>query len=94
VSVVVVALYHVPPSQVWDGSSGRAHGNVHLHVTEDVKLGRLARRAGECLCAKRRGSSERPLNPGEFDSTFRCERCYAVAARRGIKLPTALRVAA
>jgi hypothetical protein len=90
----VVALYHVPPSQVWERSGGRARGNVHLHVTEDATLGRLKRSAGECLCSKRRGSSERPLDASEFHSTFRCERCYAVAARYGIKLPTSLGIAA
>lgn len=26
------ARYHVPRSQVWEGSRGRAHGSVHLHL--------------------------------------------------------------
>jgi hypothetical protein len=88
----VVERYHVPPSQCWEGSRGQAHGNVHLHVVDDVTLGRLKRRAGECLCAKRHGSYERPLEDGE--RAFRCERCAAVAVRNGIAWPSAERLAA
>lgn len=84
----VVERYHVPGSQVWQGSRGAARGNVHLHVLEDVTLGRLARRAGECLCPKRHGSYERTLDPGEVE--FRCERCAAIAARHGIVWPSSL----
>ncbi|HET7566498.1 MAG TPA: hypothetical protein VFJ91_00780 [Gaiellaceae bacterium] len=57
---------------------------MHLHVTEDVTLGRLSRRRGECLCSKRQASFARPLDPGEFDSLTRCESCFAIADRHGL----------
>ncbi len=88
----VVERYHVPGSQVWAGSRGAARGNVHLHVVEDFTLGRLQRRAGECLCSKRHGTYERALDPGE--TQFRCERCAMVAARAGIDWPSAMERAA
>ena len=43
----LVALYHVPRSQVWEGSRGRQMGCVHLHLN------------GRALCG-RRGWYERP----------------------------------
>ena len=56
--------YHVPRSQVWEGSRGRAAGNVHLHapaagVTPTVLVGhsgrRLVRKGRAALCGKDRG---------------------------------------
>lgn len=82
----VVERYHVPSSQVWEGSRGAARGHVHLHVTEDLTLGRIVRRAGECLCAKRHGTYERPLDADERENEFRCERCFAVAARHDLEV--------
>lgn len=87
-SVDVVERYHVPGSQTWPGSRGGAQGNVHLHVVEDVKLGRLVRRAGECLCAKKHGSYERPVDDGERELVFRCPGCSDVAAWNGIAWPS------
>ena len=51
--------YHVPSSQTWAGSGGRAQGNVHLHVLKDMTLGRRVRKQGECLCSKKHGTYER-----------------------------------
>jgi hypothetical protein len=45
-------LYHVPRSQVWEGSRGRQSGKVHLHVD------------GRALCG-RRGWYERAPMEGE-----------------------------
>lgn len=87
-TVVVVERYHVPPSQVYAGSRGGQQGHVHLHVMEDVKLGRLSRRAGECLCSKRHASYARPLDVGEGNHFARCERCATIAARNGIVWPS------
>jgi hypothetical protein len=53
-------LYHVPRSQVWEGSRGRQRGHVHLH-----------REDGSSLCG-RRGWYERPAE-GEALCP-RCER--------------------
>lgn len=30
--------YHVPRSQVWDGSRGRQSGKTHLHTTEPLEV--------------------------------------------------------
>lgn len=70
--------YHVPRSQVWAGSRGRQSGNVHLHVTDDVTIGRLARRKGASLCGKR-GWYEREPTAGEET----CPRCLDIAHRYG-----------
>lgn len=84
--MIVVERYHVPSSQTWPGSRGAAAGNVHLHVTEAVTLGRISRAAGECLCSKRRATYARPLDAGERDTVTRCERCYAVAETHGLEV--------
>lgn len=84
----VQELYHVPRSQVWEGSRGRARGNIHLHVREDVTLGRIKRRAGECLCPKKHGSYERPADADDQRTALRCEKCATVATRFGIPWPS------
>lgn len=78
-------VYHVPRSQVWAGSRGRQTGNVHLHVTEPVKLGRLVRGANRALCG-RDGWYERSLYDGEREAM--CPRCKAAAERHGLSIPT------
>lgn len=78
-SFPLVPRYHVPQSQVWEGSAGRAHGNVHLHVTEDRKVGRRVRKKGECLCSKKHGSMERPPEALELER-WQCTECFEVAA--------------
>jgi hypothetical protein len=70
--MTVVALYHVPRSQVWEGSRGAQSGKVHLHVD------------GAALCG-RSAWYPRPLDPGE--TAERCPRCVARAANRGIEWP-------
>lgn len=76
----LIPLYHVPGSQVWEGSRGRAAGNVHLHVTSDMQLGRRTRQKGECLCSKKHGSYERPPT-GEKTM---CAECVKVADDNGL----------
>src|SRR3954464_15495303 len=81
--------YHVPGSQVWAGSRGAQRGNIHLHVLEDVKLGRIKRLAGQCLCPKKGGSYERAVDDDDRERTFRCPKCATVAERFGIPWPSA-----
>jgi hypothetical protein len=72
-------LYHVPRSQVWEGSGGRQTGNVHLHVADDTfTIGRIKRVKHQALCGKR-GWYERPLDPGEEKPL--CSRCVEIAGR-------------
>lgn len=82
-------LYHVPRSQVWEGSGGGHEGHVHLTLQGNrlVKLlavtGRrnlLTRKSGSVLCGKPRGWYERTPRGGET----RCPRCAAFAERYGI----------
>ena len=58
-------LYHVPRSQVWQGSRGRQSGRVHIHVN------------GRALCGVRTPWYPRPPLEGEQ----MCSRCEARAAR-------------
>jgi len=58
-------LYHVPRSQVWEGSRGRQSGRVHIHVN------------GRALCGVRNPWYPRPPLEGEQ----MCSRCEARAAR-------------
>lgn len=71
--------YHVPRSQVWQGSRGAQKGHTHLHVTEAIDWGRLKRSKGQALCGKR-GWYERPP---EFESEKAdiCPRCADLADR-------------
>lgn len=69
--------YHVPRSQVWEGSGGRQRGNIHLHVTEQFDKGRIHRKRGEALCGKR-GWYERPVDEWDHGD---CPRCQEIAAR-------------
>jgi hypothetical protein len=71
-------LYHVPRSQVWQGSRGAQTGHVHLHVREQFDHGRIHRSKGRALCG-RDGWWERPLDPGEVEPD--CPRCAEIAAR-------------
>jgi hypothetical protein len=73
--------YHIPGSQVYEGSRGKAKGNIHLHVTGDMTLGRRARTRGQCLCSKKNGSMERPPDP---DEKKMCPECVKVAADNGL----------
>ena len=73
-------LYHVPRSQVWEGSRGRQSGNTHLHVREErFDVGRIHRTRGQALC----GRSAWYARPPEFPSEFAdfCPRCAEIAAR-------------
>jgi hypothetical protein len=85
--------YHVPRSQVWQGSRGGQSGAIHLHATDDItvtakrgRCGSLARRAGAALCGKR-GWWERAVEH-ESDLRVRCSECARRAQRYGIEWPT------
>lgn len=89
VSVRVEERYHVPGSQVWEGSRGGQRGTVHLHVLEPFESGRFKRAPGECLCPKKRGTYERP--PDGIDFQYRCTRCADLAERHGLRWPSEIR---
>ncbi len=76
------AVYHVPRSQVWEGSRGRQAGKVHLHVLEELVRGRLRRAVGAAMC-RRRGWYERP--PESHEEL--CPRCVELGRRHGVEWP-------
>jgi hypothetical protein len=71
--------YHVPRSQVWRGSRGRQSGRTHLHVTQDITVGRISRNKGRALCG-RAGWYERPAE-GQHEVNDICPRCAEIATR-------------
>ena len=74
--VILEALYHVPRSQVWEGSRGHQSGCVHLHVCDDeLVIGRIRRTKGQSLCGKR-GWWERHAEGERL-----CPRCEAIRDR-------------
>lgn len=75
--------YHVPRSQVYEGSRGAQSGAVHLHAAEPVALGRIRREVGQSLCGKR-GWYERIAHRGEV----RCAECVRRAERYGVEWPS------
>jgi hypothetical protein len=87
--------YHVPRSQVWEGSRGGQTGNVHLHLPIEPRhpspmtavTGRrttIKRNSGAALCG-RSAWYDRP--PFASERPDRCPRCSALAARYGIEWP-------
>ena len=68
--------YHVPRSQVWEGSRGRQAGKVHVHALEAVSIGRIHREPGQALCG-RSGWYERLPYPDEPS----CPRCEEILVR-------------
>lgn len=79
-------LYHVPRSQVWEGSRGGQRGNLHLHATSTLQIGRMVRHAGsyaKALCGKA-GWYTRPV---EWHDAGRCPECEARAVRHDIPWP-------
>jgi hypothetical protein len=86
--IPVEARYHVPRSQVWQGSRGRQAGATHLHVLEPVVLGRIRRQAGRALCGKDGWYERPPEFASELADSGRCARCVEIAARHGIAWPT------
>lgn len=90
------ARYHVPRSQVWEGSRGGQAGNVHLHLPIEPRdpwmpraftatTGRattIERYPGAALC-KRSAWYDRPGEPDEA----RCPKCVDLAERYGIEWP-------
>lgn len=73
------ARYHVPRSQVWEGSRGRQSGLVHLHVTAPFDFGRIHRSTGQALCG-RTGWYERPAEGEPL-----CPRCDEIRARASLR---------
>ena len=72
---VLIPRYHEPTGEF----AGRT-GHVHLHVLDDVKLGRRVRQSGECLCGKKRGQNERDPE----GHTEMCGECVRVAEEHGL----------
>ena len=78
--------YHVPKSQVWGGSRGAAHGNVHVHARDLLEIPaargsrKLTRRPGRALCGKPAGWYERPPSFAEWEREP-CPRCAELAGR-------------
>ena len=70
--------YHVPRSQVWEGSRGKQGGHVHLYVKagEAFEAGRIRRVERETLCG-RVAWYDRPAE----DSEELCPRCYEIGTR-------------
>lgn len=87
--IAVELRYHVPRSQVWEGSRGRQTGGTHLHVMEPFTSGRLRRQKGRALCGKNGWYERPPEFPSEFQPEGRCARCVEIAARHGIVWPDA-----
>lgn len=70
-----VEQYHIPRSQVWEGSRGGQKGNVHLHVAGHERISLASQRppqtviqrdAGSTLCGKLRGWMERDPKADRF----------------------------
>lgn len=85
--------YHVPRSQVWEGSRGGQRGKVHIHIIGSARLltadasgeGRystITRGDGMALC-RRAGWYERPGESGEE----LCPRCADLAERYRVPIP-------
>jgi hypothetical protein len=75
--------YHVPRSQVWEGSRGRQHGNVHLHVKqgEAFQAGRIHRVQYEALCGRSAWYGRAPEGiEGTREDDF-CPRCIEIGTR-------------
>jgi hypothetical protein len=90
--------YHVPRSQVWEGSRGGQSGNVHLHLPIEPRERRsltavngrrtsIERNSGAPLC-NRYGWYDRDPMSAEQGPEHRCPRCVALAERYGIEWPT------
>lgn len=81
--------YHVPRSQVWEGSRGASVGHVHVaHTARSAvrlvavtgRAGAIVRQPGVPLCGKPPGWYERPPAGDET----RCPKCVSFARRYGI----------
>lgn len=93
----VEVRYHVPRSQVWEGSRGGQRGKIHLHIlgpprilTADAsgegRYSAITRGHGGALC-RRVGWYESAPEAGEEDS--RCPRCIDLAERYRVQWPSA-----
>jgi hypothetical protein len=90
----ITPLYHVPRSQVWEGSRGAQRGHVHLHVSRGptrftAANGRSITRGGGVALCRRNGWYERAPE-GETASDL-CPRCKDVAERYGVEMPEGFR---
>jgi hypothetical protein len=74
--VVLLPCFHEPSGE-YRGKGGQ----VHLHTLSDHTFGRRVRKAGECLCSKKRGSRERTPTP---DETKMCGECASVAKEHNL----------
>lgn len=75
--------YHVPRSQVWEGSAGKQRGNIHLYVKrgEAFQAGRIRRVQHQTLCG-RTAWYDRALEAGEGERAEDfCPRCIEIGTR-------------
>ena len=81
------AIYHVPYSQVWEGSRGRQEGRVHLHVPVGFVSGRLKRPQGGAICpAKGTWYGREDQLMGDCPN-LPCMRCVDLAKRYNLEWP-------
>jgi hypothetical protein len=74
--------YHVPMSQVWEGSRGRQKGHYHIHVTERLFSPPLVRERGQSLCGKSGWYEHTEPRDAEI-----CPSCLDRAGRYGVQVP-------
>lgn len=81
----LIRRYHVPRSQVWEGSRGRQSGRVHLHVPAGGRFdhGRIHRAGGDALCGRASWYERAPLGNHELSDDALCPRCVEIASRAG-----------
>lgn len=81
---VLERRYHVPRSQVWEGSRGAQRGNVHLYVMlQPFDHGRIHRQVGQTLCGKTAWWDRAPESEDELSDDALCPRCRELASRAG-----------
>jgi hypothetical protein len=80
------SIYHVPRSQVWEGSRGGQVGHAHLTLpvgADPVDLGRIKVGPGQSLCKRPYPWYPRPADRHDK----RCPKCVERAQRYGIEWP-------
>jgi hypothetical protein len=80
--------YHVPRSQVWEGSRGFQRGNVHLRVKrgEAFQAGRIRRVEGQTLCGKVAWYDRVPDSTEAATEAQFCARCIEIGTRHDGRL--------
>lgn len=87
-SFEIRVLYHVPRSQVWEGSRGGQRGYAHIHVANGparftADNGRSITRGGGVSLCRRHGWYERAAESADE----LCPKCRDLAERYGVEMP-------